>query len=432
MKHLSPIRVRLRMARLLLVVAFLLLSMDVLGQSGIYIPSPKPVRNMQKALVNPDQFCLLIGYSGNDTVFSLSMLDLLDSVYRIAFANDNPKLYAMMIEGYGGADDALTHKRVDDVLHYFASRCHAPFPIRNAVNPIHCSCHGDTVEQVRYEVPVSLKYYNCSELPDSRLLLNKTIPLNNTVLVTFQNNPAECIGMANGCFLPSTDSLIRGYYSSLELPKGSVYAVSGTKDACPPALHIDIEEHLDYNEIVERYFLVPHPKQIIVQAGYIVLKSNFNRSFGECELELPDSIFLNIPVSEDQLEAKLKIFAKKQTEKGVEYRMLTARKIKNKATGSVSYQVALNAAMMDTIFLGKKIKLEEIKDYFYPVESDREEGTVTVKGKYYKAFVMNRKGVYESKKGLRMLIRQEVSVNEEKERESAGKPVDDEYIEDDL
>lgn len=416
--------------RHLFLILLLILSVSFASaQTGIYIPSAKPVRNMQKALENPEVFCLLLHFDKTDSTLSLSDLDLLDSVFRIAFSTTNPKLYTMVIEGYGGADQDLTRDRVGTVFEYFAKRCHAPFPVRTAPNPITCSCHGDTVEQVRFEVPLSLKTYDVAELPESRLVLNKTIPLQNSVLVTFHNNPAECIGLANGCYLPGKDTTIRGYYTTLTMPRGAVYSVVGTKDSCPPPLHITIDEHLDYEQLVERYELVPHPKQIIAHAGYVVLKSNFNRAHDECELTLQDSIMLRMPITQEQWDNKLRVYAKKYSDKGPEYKTLTTKKITNKTTGQLYLQVALNPTLFDTLYFGKRIKPEEVKDYFYPVKNDREDGVIEIKGKFYKAYRLTRKGDYESKKMLRVLFRQEI---EQEEKEVPEKEVDDEEIPDDL
>ena len=88
-------------------------------------------------------------------------IDLLDSVYRIAFSRTNPKMYTFVIEGYGtAADQDLVKSRVDGVYNYFTGRCDAQFMIRIAPNPISSSCSGDSVEMVRYEVPTDRKYYD--------------------------------------------------------------------------------------------------------------------------------------------------------------------------------------------------------------------------------------------------------------------------------
>ena len=391
------------MKRVIALALIILVSGSLMAQSAIFVPSAKPIRNMKKALHQPETFCLLIQYSGNDTTYSIADLDLLDSAYDIAFDIENPKFYTMRIEGFGDNDFMLNQERVNSIYHYFARRSHSPFPVRIAQNKVSCSCHGDTVEQIRYEVPIAVSAYDVAELPESRRVINKTIKLENCVLVTFNNSPEECIGTANGCYLPAQDTIIRGYYATLEMPRGAVYSVIGTKDSCPEPLTINIEEHLDYNTLVERYFLVPHAKQIIVHAGYVVLKSNFNRAF-----------------------------AKKPTDKGPEYRMLSTRKITNRTTKQLYLQVAINPTMFDTIFFGKRVKADEITDYLYKVDSDREEGVVEIKGKYYAAYRMNRHGEYESRKALRVLFHTEIEqeeTEEEKSNEKAKDP-DSEEIED--
>lgn len=395
------------MKRLLLAFAllspFTFLLSPVLGQSGLYIPSAKPVKNMQKALTNPPTFQLLLCYQGNDSSYSVNDLDLLDSAYRIAFDIENPNYYTMTVESYGNGDDSLGQRRVDGVVRYFAMRSYAPFPIRMAHNPIRCSCHGDTVETLRFEVPTSTAVYNYSELPEARRLLNKTIPLENSVLVTFKNDPDECVGTARGCFMPSEDSLVRGYYATLFLARGSVYSVAGTKDTCPGGLQISVDDHLDYRQTVERYKLIPHPKQILVQAGYIIVKSNFGRGADECELEQKDSVFVRIPVTPEQLASKLKFFAKVKTTRGIEYKALPTRKLPGK--GDLVLQAPISVDQFDTIYLGKRIQEKELKDYFYEVDSPTEAAAFAVGKRFFVAYRVDKHGQYELKKALRNLFR---------------------------
>jgi hypothetical protein len=399
------------------------------AQTGIYIPSAKPIKNMQKAMVHPDKFCLLINYSGSSSTYSISDLDWLDSVYRVAFADrSNPKLYAITIEGYSNSE-ALSEERVDLIYKYFAGRCYAPFPIRYALNPIHCTCHGDTVETVRYEVPVSRKAYNVSDLPESRRTFNKTMKLDNCVLITLQNDPDACLGAARGCMVPSMDTTIRGYYASVFMKRGALYNVQETKDSCPSDVRFSIEEHLDYKPIVEEYFLVPHRKQLIVQVGYVVLHSSINRTYGECKGTLPDSIYVRFPVTQEQLDNKIRIFGKKYSEKGMEYKALTTKKMPSKV--SLSVQAAVNVMQLDTIFLGKRIQPNELNDYFYECKTDKEDGSFKAEGKHWKAYRLDRHGNYEIKKSLQALMRiVEDEVEEiEEETNSDRRYKDDEEIE---
>ena len=398
------------------------------AQTGIYIPSAKPIKNMQKAMQNPEHFCLLITYSGSSPNYGVETLDWLDSAYRVAFDRHNPMLYSITIEGYSNSE-ALSNERVDHIYEYFAGRSYAPFPIRYADNPISCTCHGDTVEVVRYEVPVDRKGYNIADLPDSRKTFNGNIQLSNCVLISFRNNPDECLGAARGCMVPSMDTTIRGYYASVFMKRGALYSVQGTKDTCPSKVQFSIEEHLDYKPIVEQYFLVPHRKQIILQVGYVVLHSSINRTYGECDHPLPDSIYVRFPVTQEQLDNKLRIFGKKYSEKGVEYKALTTKKIPSKV--SLNIQAAVNVMQLDTIFLGKRIQPNELSDYFYECKTDLEEGSFTYDGKHYKAYRLDKHGNYEMKKPLRLLMRiveEEVDeIDEEQENDSRYR--DDEEIE---
>lgn len=373
------------------------------AQSGLYVPSAKPVKNMAAALVNPEVFQLLIKYNDDSATYTVQDLNLLDSAYGIAFDIDNPKFYTMTIEGYGSDDEALTKERVDAVYRYFAMRGGAQFPIRYAHNPIHCSCNGDTVETLRYEVPVTTAVYNTALLPEARRALSGGVSLANSVLVTFTNDPDECLGSARGCFVPAVDSVVHGYYASLLLSRGSVYAVEGTKDTCPSGLDITIDDYLDYKTIVERYTLVPHRKQIIVQAGYVVLSSNWNARTDSCRLAQKDSIYIRIPVTPEQLEAKLKFFAKVNTSRGIEYKQLPTRKVKGR--GETMLQAPINITQFDTIYIGKRIQEKELKSYFYLVDGPTEAAAFRVGQKYYVAYRVEKGGTFSLKKELRKLFR---------------------------
>ncbi len=379
------------------------LETPIAAQAGLYVPSDKPVRNMQKALTDPPVFHLLLHYNGGETAYSVDDLDLLDSAYRIAFNVENPMYYTMTIEGYGNDNEMITKERVDAVYRYFAMRSGARFPIRIARNKIHCSCNGDTVETLRFEVPVTTALYNCSELPESRRLLNKSVQLDNSVLVTFQNNPDECVGTARGCFVPKADSTVRGYYASLVLARGSVYAVDNTKDTCPDDLEITIEDHLDYKTNVEKYSLIPHRKQVLVNAGYIVVKSNWARGIDSCRLAQKDSIYIRVPVTQEQLDAKLKFFAKVKGSKGIEYKALPTRRTPGK--GALMLQATINVTQFDTIYLGKRIQDNELSKYFYSVDGSTEASAFEACGKWWVAYRPAKGGAYELKKPLKALFR---------------------------
>ena len=384
-------RLRNRAVALVVAVMAAVAAPCAVAQTGLYVPAKGPVRNMQKALHNPEVFYLLLCYEGSAPTYSVSDLDLLDSAYRIAFDVDNPMYYTMAVEAYGDGNEALGKERVDGVYRYFAMRGGQRFPVRVARNNIHCSCMGDTVETLRFEVPVATAVYNAAELPESRRLLNKSIALQNCVLVTFRNDPDECVGTA------------RGYYASLSLAKGSVRAVDNTKDTCPSGLEITVEDHLDYRKVVEQYSLVPHRKQLIVQAGYIVIKSNWAQAIDSCTQPQKDSIFVRIPATPEQVAAKLKFFAKVKGKRGEEYRQLPTRKLPGRA--ELMLQAPINATQFDTIYVGKRIQEGELGRYFYSVDGPTEAAAFKVGDRYWVAYRVGKGGQYELKKHLMELFR---------------------------
>lgn len=396
-------RLRNRAVALVVAVMSAVAAPCAVAQTGLYVPAKGPVRNMQKALHNPEVFYLLLCYEGSAPTYSVSDLDLLDSAYRIAFDIDNPMYYTMAVEAYGDGNEALGKERVDGVYRYFAMRGGQRFPVRVARNNIHCSCMGDTVETLRFEVPVATAVYNAAELPESRRLLNKSIALQNCVLVTFRNDPDECVGTARGCYVPAEDSIVRGYYASLSLAKGSVRAVDNTKDTCPSGLEITVEDHLDYRKVVEQYSLVPHRKQLIVQAGYIVIKSNWAQAIDSCTQPQKDSIFVRIPATPEQVAAKLKFFAKVKGKRGEEYRQLPTRKLPGRA--ELMLQAPINATQFDTIYVGKRIQEGELGRYFYSVDGPTEAAAFKVGDRYWVAYRVGKGGQYELKKHLMELFR---------------------------
>ena len=413
--------------RLLVAVLLTTVVWPLSAQTGLYLPTDKPVRNMQKALENPEAFHLLLCLREGATTYAVSDLDMLDSAYAIAFAVDNPMLYTMTIEGYGGANEHLTRQCIDAVYRYFAMRSHAAFPIRYARNPIHCSCQGDTVEVLRYEVPVSMASYRYSELPETRRLLNKSIDLKNSVLVTFRNNPDECVGAARGCYVPRQDSTVYGYYATMVLAKGSIYSVENTKDTCPGGLRIEIDDHLNYREIIDKYHLIPHRKQLLAMAGYIVVKGSWPMVDDSCTEAQKDSILVRIPVTQEQLDAKLKFFARVKTTRGWEYKQLPTRKAPGK--GQLQLQAPVNITQLDTIYVGKRIQEKELSKYFYEVDSPTEASSFAVGNRFFVASRPDKNGEPTLKKPLRTLFRIIPEQEEDNVPEKTKTPKGEEIIE---
>ncbi len=409
------------------VLAMLMPAVLVSAQTGLYVPSQRPIRNMQKALTNPEVFLLLIQYGEGESEYDDSDLDMLDSAYRIAFDVENPRLYTMTIESYGTTDETVARERADAVYRYFAMRSHARFPIRYARNPIHCTCFGDTSEVLRFEVPTNTVVYQAGELPPDRLLLNKSIPLENTVLVTFSDNPDECVGAARGCYVPAEDSTVYGYYAWMQMNKGAIRTIDNTKDTCRGGVEIRLEDHLNYKELLEHYHLVPHRRQVIAMAGYVVVKATLPLDADSCVLQQRDSIYIRIPVTQEQVDAKLRFFAKVRTSKGVEYKAMPTRKVPGK--GPLALQSPINITMFDTIYIGKRLQEKEIDKYFYKVDSSAEVAAFKVGDKYYTASRPDRNGEPQMKKALKALFRTVVEQEEDGMPNKSLTPAGEEIIE---
>jgi hypothetical protein len=86
----------------------------------------------------------------------------------------------------------------------------------------------------------------------------------------------------------------------------------------------------------------------------------------------------------------------------MEYRPIKTKKIRSKIT--VGIEAAINAAQVDTIFIGKRIQEDELSKYFYPAKSN-EPGTFEVNEEYYKAYKLNKYGEYVLKKPFEALFR---------------------------
>ena len=182
-----------------------------------------------------------------------------------------------------------------------------------------------------------------------------------------------------------------------------MHEVRNTKDTCPQDFVIQINDHLDYKTLIEHYTLVPHRKQIIVSAGYIAFGGNARKEFDECNEPQKDSLFIRIPATEQQLASKLKFWGKVKTSRGVEYKALPTRKLPGK--GMLVLQAPMNATMLDTIYLGKKIDEKELGKYFYEVNNPHQTSAFAVGNRFFVAYSVDKHGAYQLKEPLRNLFR---------------------------
>ena len=105
----------------------------------------------------------------------------------------------------------------------------------------------------------------------------------------------------------------------------------------------------------------------------------------------------------EELDAKLKFFAKVKTSRGIEYKALPTRKMPGK--GELMLQAPINVAQFDTIYLGKRISESELKDYFFEVDSPTQAASFAVGRRFFVAYRVDKRGGYELRKALRDLFR---------------------------
>ena len=108
-------------------------------------------------------------------------------------------------------------------------------------------------------------------------------------------------------------------------------------------------------------------------------------------------------ITQEQMDAKLRFYAKVRTARGMEYKALPTRKVPGK--GQLALQASLNISMFDTIYIGKRLQEKELGKYFYEVDSPVEAASFKAAGKYYVASRPDKNGEPQMKKPLRALFR---------------------------
>ena len=422
--------------RFVLFVLFFQSIIVCFGQSGIY--TSQAIKLSPEDVAYPQRIDVLVGFNENSNHLEMDNIDLLDSVYRLSFAENNHFLYKITINGYddGKAIDetnnTLAQDRADVVYTYFKNRCKSDFLIRIAPNKIYNSCSGDGKEMIRYQVPTDINWLHLNNLPEKDKKF-RNISLAGKVWISFVNDREACVGIDTICYVPPVDMKVNSFEASVSLLKGAFVSIKNSRAGCPADLVFRLEEYLDFKQILDNYFLVPHEKQIIAQAGYLVLESNYKTTQGACREILPNGIKVRVPASEKQMETKLRFYAKSYSEKGVEYKSLATKKIKTK-TGNF-LEATIGPSQIDTIYLGARITNDEIDKYFHKAaESDY--SVIKIKGKNYKPFKIGKSGEYVLKKDFENLFNKkddspqmEEPVKDKKKSKKKRQDNDDEELE---
>lgn len=374
-------------------------------------------RGVKPETIFPDKFEAYICFERGASTYTEEALNALDSVYKIAFDNNNGKFYKITIIGYDDAEvvseknSSLARLRAITVFDYFSSREHTEYIVRRTPSKFFHSCNGETECIIKYKMPFDFKWINLFEKSKAERT-NNGIDLTSKVYILVENNPEECLGKFNDYYYPSQDTtILTKNMSMLKMPKGALESITHTKDTINSEMTLKFEELISFEGLTRNYQLIPHKRQYIINAGYFVLKSNHQPSYESCPQKdnFTQNITIRLPLEMQQNEARLKFYAKtyKPNTTIWEYKAIPTAKEKDKETKLQAIIGSLSAFQLDTIYVGKKIEEEEMSNYFYPAK-EGEPGAFQAMGGWLKPYKLDKRGSIIMKKEMEMVLRKPI------------------------
>lgn len=370
-------------------------------------------RNAQPLNNFPEEFEAFICFPASKSTYTEEALNALDSVYKIAFDNDNGRFYKITIIGYDDGETikeestSLARDRAIQVFEYFASREETEFIVRKTKSKYYHSCKGEIDCIIKYKMPFDFKWINLKDKPFEERVKDG-INLRNKVYIHIENNPDECLGKFNDYYYPSQDTtILTQNMSMLKIPKGALKSITHTKDTLDSEMKLQFEDILSFEDITRTYQLVPHYRQYIINAGYFVLKSNHQPNYESCELreDFKQDITIRLPLEMQQNNSRLKFYAKTYKTNGSwEYKAIPTTKEKDRETGLQAITGHLSAFQMDTIFIGRRVNEKDMSKYFYPAK-EGEPGAFNAMGGWLKPYRLDKRGSIILKKEMEMILR---------------------------
>ncbi len=366
--------------------------------------------------VFPEKFEAFVCFSKGQSTYTEESLDILDSVYKIAFDKGNNKFYKITIIGYDDAEDLkesntnLARERAITIFNYFAGREGTEYIIRRTPSKSFHSCDGETEYIIKYKMPFDFKWENLNQKPQSERSLYG-VDLTSKAYILIENNPEECLGKFNDYYYPSQDTtLVSKSLSMLKMPKGALESLTHTKEELNDVMTLQFEEKLSFEEVTKNYNLVPHRRQYIISSGYFVVKSNHQPSYETCKLKdkFSQNITIRLPLEEQQIQARLRFYARTYNPNGTwDYKAVTTSKERDRETKMEAITGSFSAFQLDTIYVGKKIDEKEMRDYFYPAK-EGEPGAFQAMGGWLKPYKLDKRGSIVMKKQMQLILRRPV------------------------
>jgi hypothetical protein len=363
----------------------------------------------------PEKIEAYICFEPSSAYYTEEGLNILDSIYSIAFAQGNTKFYKMTIEAYDDADPlnelnaSLARDRAVMIFNYFSSREGTEFIIKRTPSTYTHSCSGEMPYYIKYKMPFDFKW---------TALYDKTaeertkdgINLTGKVRLLIEDDPEGCLGEYFDYYYPSQDSVLSGNHASVTIPKGALESITHTKDTIEYTCNISYKEFLSFEELTNNYHLIPHKKQFLINAGYIVIDAEHQPDYNSCKNieNFQPIIKVQIPIELQQNDARLKFYAKVYDNKGkAYYKSIPTKKEKDKETKLQTLIADLTAFQLDTIYIGKKVEEKELSDYFFSAK-EGEPGAFPAMGGWLKPYKLNKKGQYIIKKQMQMVLRKPI------------------------
>lgn len=382
-------------------------------------PKPKKGKTTKKPQTTepyyPERIEAYICFEPSSAYYTEEGLNILDSIYSVAFAKGNNKFYKMTIDAFDDAEPlnemnaSLARDRAAMIFNYFSSREGTEFIIKRTPSTYIHSCSGEMPYYIKYKMPFDFKWTN---------LYNKTeeertkdgISLVGKVRLIIEDDPEGCLGEYFDYYYPSQDSVLSGNHASITIPKGALESITHTKDTIEYTCNISYKEYMSFEELTNNYHLIPHKKQFLINAGYIVIDAEHQPDYTSCQNKenFQPVVKVRVPIELQQNDARLKFYAKVYDNKGRPvYKSIPTKKEKDKETKLQTLTADLTAFQLDTIYIGKKVEEKELSDYFFSAK-EGEPGAFQAMGGWLKPYKLNKKGQYIIKKQMQMVLRKPI------------------------
>lgn len=354
-----------------------------------------------------------IDFDKGSSYYTKQGLNTLDSIYTIVFNKDNNRFYKMTITGYDDAEPVseetanLARNRAVTVFKYFSSREETEYIIKRTPSYYISSCEGRKEYYIKYKMPFDFRWINLANENNSDNY-NNNVDLKSKVHILVEEDQEDCLGEFYDYDYPAKDTVMKGSHSIATMPKGSIAYVHHTKDTVKDEFSVSYKDVMSFEALTDNYFLVPHKKQYIINAGYVVIHPSFMPDYSSCA-EQADTAGRNIKIEvyleEQQRSAGLKFYGKTYKPNGeIVYKALKTVKRKDKQTGEMWLECFVEPKQLDTVFLGKKIEPKEMSDYFYSAGSD-DTGSFESMGGWLRCYKLDKQGSMVIKDKMKAILR---------------------------